>query len=181
MNVGIISSHIVWDIAQASGDRYIRFQYEFDDGRIITIDRGQQPLAYDANTGLTDGATEAETQVIEQEEQELNSQIVNSIIDPLDAVPYHPTSETQSNRTRRYRRRLIRWIAAEVDMKIARLIFYPVWYWAKFDSGYTNTQIANYLNISMTTLSRINSRFQAFHDNLTFLDGDDSYIGEIED
>ena len=90
------------------------------------------------------------------------------------------TTDTAAVRKRRFRRKLLRLIASEGDLKVIRRILYPVWYWLKFESGYTAQQIADYLNISLTVLQRINNRFQALHDNLAFVDADDDYLGEVD-
>ena len=177
--MGIQSSIITEDNQQVDGSRYISFQYVFDNGDIITFNSMQKPSDYDADAGLIAYASMAEVQIVEREDSELVA-LIDSGIDPMDIEPTHPSTDTAADRKRRFRRKLLRLIASESDLKVIRKILYPVWYWLKFESGYTSQQIADYLNISLTVLQRINSRFQALHDNLAFVDADDDYIGEVD-
>ena len=176
--MGIQSSEITENSVQSDGTRYISYRYTFQNGDIITFGSMQKPGDYDVDAGLIAHATEAETSIVEREDSELVS-LIDAGTDPLDIIPVHPDTDTAAVRKRRFRRKLLRLIAAEGDLKVIRRILYPVWYWLKFESGYTAQQIADYLDISLTVLQRINSRFQALHDNLTFVDDDDQYIGEV--
>lgn len=175
----IILNETIENSVQADGTRYVSFQYTFDNGDIITFGSMQKPSDYDVDAGLVAYATEAETSIVEREDSELVS-LIDAGTDPMDIEPVHPTTDTASVRKRRFRRKLLRLIASEGDLKVIRRILYPVWFWLKFESGYTAQQIANYLNISLTVLQRINSRFQALHDNLAFVDADDDYLGEVD-
>lgn len=175
----IISSEITENSVQADGTRYVSFRYTFDNGDIVTFGSMQKPSDYDADAGLIAYATDAETAIVDREDSELVS-LIDAGTDPMDVLPVHPTTDTAAVRKRRFRRKLLRLIAAEGDLKVIRKILYPVWYWLKFESGYTAQQIADYLNISLTVLQRINSRFQALHDNLAFVDTDDDYLGEVD-
>jgi hypothetical protein len=139
----------------------------------------QKPSDYDVDAGLIAYATEAETVIVEREDSELTS-LIDAGTDPMDIEPVHPTTDTAAARKRRFRRKLLRLIATEGDLKEIRRILYPIWYWLKFESGYTAQQISNYLGISLTVLQRINTRFQALHDNLAFVDSDDDHIGEVD-
>ena len=174
----ITSSEITENIVQSDGTRYISYRYTFQNGDIITFGSMQKPGDYDVDAGLIAHATEAEARIVEREDSELVS-LIDAGTDPLDIIPVHPDTDTASVRKRRFRRKLLRLIASEGDLKVIRRILYPVWYWLKFESGYTAQQIAGYLDISLTVLQRINNRFQALHDNLTFVDDDDQYIGEV--
>ena len=176
--MGIQSSEITENSVQSDGTRYISYRYTFQNGDIITFGSMQKPGDYDVDAGLIAHATEAEARIVEREDSELVS-LIDAGTDPLDIIPVHPDTDTASVRKRRFRRKLLRLIASEGDLKVIRRILYPVWYWLKFESGYTAQQIAGYLDISLTVLQRINNRFQALHDNLTFVDDDDQYIGEV--
>ena len=177
--MAIASSAITEDNQQADGTRYISFKYVFDNGDIITFNSMQKPSDYDVDAGLIAYASMAEVQIVEREDSELVA-LIDGGIDPMDIEPAHPSTDTAADRKRRFRRKLLRLIATEYDLKAIRKILYPVWYWLKFESGYTSQQIADYLGISLTVLQRINSRFQALHDNLAFVDADDDYIGEVD-
>ena len=177
--MAIALSEITENSLQSDGNRYISFRYTFDNGDIINFNSMQRPSDYDVNAGLIEYAVIAEERIIEREDSELMSQIENGV-SPLDIEPVHPDTDTVGNRKRRFRRKLLRWIASQDDLKLIRKIFYPIWYWLKFESGYTAQQIANYLGISLTVLQRINNRFQALHDNLSFVDADEQYVGEVE-
>lgn len=181
LKMSIISSEIVEDSVQGSGDRYIRFRYEFDNGDIIEINRGQQPSSYDADVGLVDGAIEAQQIAINREDANLASKVIGGLIDVMGVIPYHPSTESDADKRKRFAKKLLRKIATEQDLKIVRRAFYPVWYWLKFNSGYNPSQIASYLDITVTTLSRIDARFQALHDHLQLIDDDESYLGEVDD
>lgn len=175
----ITSSEITENNVQADGTRYVSYRYTFDNGDIITFGSMQKPGGYDVDAGLIAYAAIAETAIVEREDSELVG-LIDAGIDPMDITPVHPTTDTASARKRRFRRKLLRLIATEGDLKVIRRILYPVWYWLKFESGYTAQQIADYLNISLTVLQRINNRFQALHDNLAFVDADDNYLGEVD-
>ena len=177
--MSITSSKITENSLQSDGTRYISFRYTFDNGDIINFSSMQRPSDYDVDAGLIEYATKAETRIIEREDSELMVQVENGT-SPLDIEPVHPSTDTAGNRKKRFRRKLLRWIVSEGDLKMIRRVFYPIWYWLKFESGYTAQQIANYLGISLTVLQRINNRFQALHDNLAFVDSDEQYVGEVE-
>lgn len=177
--MAIQSSEITENSVQADGTRYVSFCYTFDNGDVITFGSMQKPGDYDVGAGLTAYATEAESAIVEREDSELVS-LIDAGTDPMDIAPVHPTTDTAAIRKRRFRRKLLRLIATEGDLKVVRRMLYPVWYWLKFESGYTAQQIADYLGISLTVLQRINNRFQALHDNLTFVDADDDYLGEVD-
>lgn len=177
--MSIQSSEITENSIQSDGTRYVSFRYTFTNGDIITFGSMQKPSDYDVDAGLIAYATEAETVIVEREDSELTS-LIDAGTDPMDIEPVHPTTDTAAARKRRFRRKLLRLIATEGDLKEIRRILYPIWYWLKFESGYTAQQIANYLGISLTVLQRINNRFQALHDNLAFVDSDDDHIGEVD-
>lgn len=177
--MSIIQSKITENTLQSDSNRYISYEYTFQNGDIIKFNSMQKPNNYDVEAGLIEYTVKAETQIIEREDSELMTQI-ESGISPLDIEPAHPDTETVGNKKRRFRRKLLRWIASEGDLKMIRKVFYPIWYWLKFESGYTAQQIADYLDISLPVLQKINSRFQALHDNLAFVDADDNYLGEVE-
>jgi len=172
-------SEITENSVQSDGTRYVSFRYTFHNGDITTFGSMQKPSDYDVDAGLIAYATEAETSIVEREDSELVA-LIDAGTDPMDIIPVHPDTDTAAVRKRRFRRKLLRLIASEYDLKVIRRILYPVWYWLKFESGYTAQQIADYLNISLTVLQRINRRFQALHDNLIFVDDDDQYIGEVD-
>lgn len=178
--MALASSQITENVLQVDNNRYVSYRYIFDNGDTIRFNSMQKPNNYDINAGLIEHAAIAEIRVIEKVDSELMAQVENGELAPLDAEPYHPSSEAIRARKKRFRRKLLRWIANEPDLKMIRKVFYPVWYWLKFESGYTAQQIADYLGISLTILGRINNRFQALHDNLAFMGADDQYVGEIE-
>ena len=119
-------------------------------------------------------------QLIEGEICRLTSAVENGELEPLDVEPVHPETDTLFDRKRRFFRRLLRYVVNNRDIKIARIVFYPIWYYLKFESTYTAQQIATYLDITIPQLQKLDSRFQAIHDNLAFIDADDSYIEEVE-
>lgn len=177
--MAIILSEITENSLQSGGNRYISFRYTFDNGDIINFNSMQRPSDYDVDAGLIEYAVIAEERIIEREDSELMSHIGEGI-PLLDIEPSHPNTATSTERKQRFRRKILRWIANQGDIKLIRQAFYPIWYWLKFESGYTAQQIANYLGISLTVLQRINNRFQALHDHLIFVDADEQYVGEVE-
>ncbi len=177
--MSVISSEIIEDSVQADGRRFVGFEFTFHTAEKI-IRRFMVEAAYDKNAGLSAMIPSIEVYKIEEEDAELIGQIEQSTLLALDVIPIHPETETESNRKRRIRRKILRKIMKERDIKLARSVLYPIWYWLKYESGYTAQQIANYLDISLAVLQKVNSRFQAIHDNLAMLDDDDSYVGEVE-
>lgn len=178
--MSIINNEIVENVAQES-NRYVSYLYTFHNGDVLRFNSLSKPLDYDVNAGLITYAAIAEEKIIEVKDSELIAQIESEDIMPMDAIPEHPDTETINNRKKRLRRKLLRQIASNPDLKVIRKVFYPVWYWLKYESGYTVQQIANYLNCSVSVMQRINNRFQALHDNLTFVDADNSYLGEVDE
>lgn len=178
--MSIVSSEVVENVAQKN-NRYVSYFYTFHNGNTIRFNSLSKPLDYDVNAGLIAYATIAEEQIIETKDSELIAQIESGDLAPMDTTPEHPDTETVNNRKKRLRRKLLRQIANNPDLKMIREVFYPIWYWLKYESGYTPQQIANYLNCSVSVIQRINNRFQALHDNLTFVDTDNSYLGEVDE
>lgn len=178
--MALVLSQIIENVLQVDGNRYISYQYVFNNGNTIRFNSMQKPGDYDVDAGLIEYAAIAEIRIIEKIDSGLMTQVENGELAPLDAEPYHPSTETIGARKKRFRRKLLGWIANEPDLKIIRKVFYPIWCWLRFESSYTAQQIADYLGISLTVLQRINNRFQALHDSLSFIDGDEQYIGEID-
>lgn len=178
--MGIINSEITENQVQVDGQRRISYRYTFSTGEIIDF-AIRRPNSFDVNVGLTAFAATAKERVVEQEDTEYLRAVRDGDVDAINVTPVHPDTDTAFERTKRFRRKALRWIVANDDLKLARRIFYPVWYWLKFESGYTAQQIANYLNISLSVLQRIDNRFQAIHDNLAFLDADDQYVEEVDE
>jgi len=146
---------------------------------MISFNSMQKPRNYDVNAGLIAYASIAVVQIIEREDSELMT-LIDTGTNPMNIEPVHPSTDTATVRKRRFRRKLIRLSASEGDLKVIRKILYPVWHWLKFESGHTPKQMADYLDISLTTLQRINSRFQALHKNLDFIDADNQYLLDVD-
>lgn len=176
--MSIINSEIIENNLQADATRYVSYKYTFQDESKIIFGSIQKPGDYDVDAGLIIYASMAEVSIVNREDSELVA-LVDAGTDPMDIEPVHPDTDTAAVRKRRFRCKLLRLVATESDLKVIRKILYPVWHWLNFESGYTSQQIADYLNISLTVLQRINSRFQTLHDNLAFVDADDDYIGEV--
>lgn len=178
--MSIFSSEVVENVAQKN-NRYVSYFYIFHNGDIFRFNSLSKPLDYDVNAGLIEHAAIAEEKIIEIKDSELIAQIESEDIAPMDAIPEHPDTETVNYRKKRLRRKLLRLIENNPDLKIIRKVFYPVWYWLKYESGYNAQQIANYLGCSVSVIQRINNRFQSLHDNLAFVDTDNSYLGEVDE
>ena len=175
----IVSSEILEDIKQAHDQRYVREKH--------TDHLGEEYIFFyaigvgiDINAIMASRVPIVETALIDNEIEELIERVRIGEIAVMDISPVHPETDTLTVRKRRFYRKLVRYITKTDSLKLARLIFYPIWYYLKFDSGYTSQQIANYLNVTITQLQKVDNRFQAIHDNLTFIDADDGYIEEIE-
>ncbi len=95
--------------------------------------------------------------------------------DIMAILPVHQETDNEFTRKRRFRRQLLRWAVRHRDLKVVRRIFYAVWFWLKFDSGFTGQQIADYLAIPLATVTAIDARMQAIHDNLAFIDTDSEF------
>ncbi len=177
--MSITSTEILEDSAQADGTRHIGVRFNFHTGQEV-IRRFWADSSFNTVTDVAAMEAGIEAYMIEQDDGEVMAQIEKGNVAPLDAQPVHPETETTANRKKRMIRKLLRKMATEPDMKLVRKMLYPIWYWLKYDSGYTATQIANYFNISLAKLGTINSRFQAIHDNLSMIDADDGYLGEVD-
>ena len=169
---GIVNSEIRENQIQADGMRYVTYRYTFHNGDIINFYSMSKPGNYNVDQGLIDYQTEAKARAITQNDGKLEAQIDRGTLAPLDAEPAHPNTMTLANRKKRLLRKLLKRAARSDDLKEVRRIFYPVWYYLKHESGYTPTQIANYLGMSVAKLGQVNTRFQALHDHLTLIDND---------
>ena len=175
----IVSSEIVEDVKQAHDQRYVREKH---------IDHlgGEHFHSYAVLVGadvyviMLDRVSQIETMLINNEITNLIGMVESGELAPLDAEPAHPETDALAVRRRRFFRKLLRYVVNNRDLMLARVVFYPAWYYLKFISGLTVDQIAVYLNVTMDQLQRVNNRFQAIHDNLAFIDADVGYLGEVE-
>ena len=177
--MSITSTEILEDSAQADGVRHIGVRFNFHNGQEV-IRRFWADASFNTTTDVAAMEPGIEAYMIEQDDEETMAQIEKGNVAPLSAQPVHPETMTANDRKKRLVRKLLRRVATERDMKLARKMLYPIWEWLKYDSGYTVTQIANYFNISLAKLGIINNRFQAIHDNLAMLDADNGYLGEVD-
>ena len=177
--MSITLTEILEDSPQADGTRHIGVKFNFHNGQEV-IRRFWADSSFDTVTDIVAMEPDIEAYMIEQDDEEVIAQIEKGNVAPLSAQSVHPETMTAANRKKRMVRKLLRRMATERDMKLVRKMFYPIWYWLKYDSGYTATQIANYFNISLAKLGTINARFQAIHDNLFMIDADDGYLGEVD-
>ncbi len=177
--MSIISSQIVENALQAHGERYVREIHTDHLGKEHHFTYAAQGNA-DVNVIMVNRVPSIEQMLIDSEIENWIDKVENDNIAALDVSPQHPETDTAIIKKRRFARRLIRYAATHKELKVIRKTMYPIWYYLKFDSGYTVQQIANYLNISLSKLSNINARFQAIHDNLAFIDADDAMIGEVD-
>ena len=179
LKLSIVNSQITENALQAHDGRYVR--------EVHTDHLGQEYHFTYAAVGSADINAIMLARVPSIEQTLIDSEIENWIgkvedgnIVALDVSPEHRETDTVTIRKRRFARRLIRYAMVHNNLKTIRRIMYPIWYYLKFDSGYTAQQIANYLNVSLSKLSNINARFQAIHDNLSFIDADNAMIGEVD-
>lgn len=168
------------DNIQQDGSRRITFKFTFHTGEVL--DRSfLAPSGYDDTAGLAAMVPIVEDHMIELECMKLITQAEEGGTDILDAAPVHPETISLANRKKNLAKKALRYIWNNKDIKLARIILYGVWYYLKYESGFTAQQIADYLDISLAVLQKINSRFQFIHDNLSALDADDSYLIEGEE
>ena len=175
----IISSEILEDRQQAHPQRYVWEKHtDHLAGEHFVFCAAE--LGADVNANMLARVPQINQSLIDGEIGELTGRVESGEIEPLDVEPVHPETDTLADRRRTFFRRLLRYVVNNRDIKIARLVFYPIWYYLKFESSYTAQQIATYLDITIPQLQKLDSRFQAIHDNLAFIDSDDSYLGEVE-
>jgi len=167
------------DSEQADGSRHIAFRFVFHTGEII-IKRFLAASTYDEMAGLSEMVPIVEQQMIDNECSNLIGIAETGGTDVFDASPVHPETITLANRKKNFAKKALRYIVNNKDIKLARTIFLKTWDYLANESGWTGAQIAGYLGISLITLQRINSRFQWIRDNLTGIDADDSYVGDVD-
>ena len=177
--MSIVSSEILEDRQQAHDQRYV-WEKHIDHLAKEHFHFYAAQLGADVNAIMANRVPQINESIIDGEISELTGKVESGEIEPLDVEPVHPETDTLAIRKRTFFRRLLRYVVNNRDVKVARIVFYPIWYYLKFESGYTAQQIADYLNITIPQLQWINNRFQAIHDNLAFIDADDSYLGEVE-
>ena len=175
----ITSSEIIEDKKQAHDQRYVWEKHTDHLSKDHFVFYAAE-LGADINANMIARVPQISQSLIDGEIGELTDKIESGEIAALDVEPVHPETDSLADRKRTFFRRLLRYVVKNRDIKIARLVFYPIWYYLKFESSYTAQQIATYLDITLTQLQWINNRFQAIHDNLAFIDADDSYLGEVE-
>ena len=175
----ITFSQKIEDQEQADRGRRITFRFVFHTGEemsrsFLTVSN------YNDVAGLSAMIPIVEQDMIDAECERLISEAEGDGIDVFDAEPWHPETISLANRKKNLVGKALRHIVNQRDIKLARKILYATWHYLKFTSGYTAQQIADYLDISIPQLQKINSRFQFIHDNLSDLDADDSYLEDIE-
>lgn len=157
-----------------SGERYATYVYEFHNGEFLQRTYRRPASGFDYEAEADSLVAEFEQRMIDDEVARLVEyfSVTEKLTDPLVILPVHPETDSDLIRQRRFRRKLLkRWIR-ETDIKKVRRVVYPIWYWLKFTSGYTAQQIADYLGVSLGVLSAFDDRFQAYHDNLAFIDAE---------
>ena len=175
----VAGSEILEDIKQAHDQRYVREKHTDYLG-------GEHFFSYavgldvDVNDLMVSRIPQVEAMIVNSEIAELTGMVENGEVAAMDVAPLHPETDTANIRRRTFFRKLLRYIAKNRDIKIARIVFYPVWHYLKFDASYTALQIATYLDITIAQLQIVDNRFQAIHNNLVFIDADDAYVGEVE-
>ncbi len=177
--MSITSTEIIEDSIQVDNSRHIGVKFIFHNGDEV-VRRFWAASGFNIVDDVNDMIPGIETYQEQEEDENLMAQIEKGNLAPLDAQSVHPETETAANRKKRFVRKLVRLMMQNRDMKMVRKMFYPIWYWLKFDSGYNANQIANYFNTTVGKLNVINNRLQAIHDNLTMLDADDGFIGEVD-
>lgn len=168
----IIKSEVTENNIQADNTRYVSFRYTSDTGDIITFNSMSKPKDYDVKKGLVEYVTKANALFAEKEKGDLILSIEKGV-SPIEINPKQTDKKT-------IHRQLLKSVLNESDIKTARKLFYPVWHWLTFENKYEIEQIAEYLDISLIMLQRVNKRFQALHNNLVFVDTDDDYLGEVD-
>lgn len=166
------------DQEQADGSRHIGFRFTFHNGLVIDK-RFLAASDYNDAVGILDMIPLVEQQVADNEDEQIFANVENGA-DPVTAIPIHPETDTNQNRQKRWLRKLIRWAMVNREIKWVRLVLYPVWYEFKFNLSYTPAQIQNILDITPAQYNKFNDRLTAIHNNLSDIDADDSYVGEIE-
>jgi hypothetical protein len=171
----ITNSWVVQDPPErdGSGERIVTYVYEFHNGEYQQRSQRRPATGFDYDAEKDSLIADMEQQMIDQEDEQLINQYESKeSLDPLDAAPVHPETDSDLIRRRRFRRKFIRkWVRSD-DMKKVRRYVYPLWYWLKFTSGYTVPQIEAYLGVTTAQLSAFDSRMQAYHDNLAFIDAE---------
>ena len=171
----ITTSQIIHDVTQADGTRKVLTEFTFHTGEVvrrhIRVDSG-----WDSVSGLASLVPIMEGKMIDHEVRSLIRQSMNSTIDPVDTEPQHPETDTAFVRRRRFHRHLVRFLMRHSDLRHVRNALYPIWYYLKFESGYTAQQIADYFDVTLAVLSRIDTRMQRFHDNLDIFDDAEDQI-----
>lgn len=174
--MSVVNHWVVQDPPETdgSGQRIVTYVYEFHNGdfRQRSFRRPAEGFDYDTEA---DGLVASVEQGIIDEEVDGYVEFYSTTeknLNPIDVLPIHPETDSDLVRQRRFRRRLLRRWLGEVDIKKIRRLIYPIWYWLKFESGYTPQQIADYLGVTLGQLSAFDTRLQAYHDHLSFIDGE---------
>jgi hypothetical protein len=161
------------DNLQVGGRRYVRYFFQFDTGEEIQRGPKLVPDGFDTAADAVSLIPTIEADMVDIEDTRLQLEFDDGLrTDFLTVEPVHPSTDTVADRRRRFHRKFVRWAYKHSDLKEVRRLLYALWYWLKFDSGYNNAEIRTYLNVTNTQLTAFDTRMQAIHDNLAFIDAD---------
>ena len=174
--MSIVSNFVVQDPPETdgSGQRIVTYVYEFHNGDFKQRSLRRPATGFDYEAEATGLIPDIEQAMIDGEVDELVERYsdIEAKGNPVTEQPVHPETDSDLVRRRRFHRKLIRRLIRFTDIKLLRVILYPIWYWLKNESGYNPSQIANYLNVTLGQLTTFDDRMQAYDDSLAFIDGE---------
>jgi len=177
--MSIVDSDVTENRIQADGSRYVRYEYTFNTGEKVYIGPKRVAAGFNATAEKDSLLSRIADRQIKKEDQALIDQAIAGTVDIVNTAPAHPETDSENTRKTRLWKKLFREVTKSKNLNDARTAVYPIWKFLKFDSGLSAAQIASRLDISTAKLSEIDTRFQAIHDNLSFVDTDSPI--EIED
>lgn len=166
--MGIINSQIIEDSIQTDGRRWITERHTDHLGQFHTITYMADP-EFDATAAMNNRVTSIENKLAESEAE---SSIARTEIgeDPLN-MSFEFCTQKQAVK------KIIRWAMNHKNPKTFLLLKNLYEY---LKTNYNNSQLANFLDISLTVLGRINDRYNAIISIESTLTDDDGRIEEIE-
>lgn len=173
----IINADLIEDHEQADGSRHIWFRFTFHNGLIIDK-RPHVASGWDEVAGLAAMIPVVEQEVIDNEDRQMLADVEQGNANPVTVIPIHPEAETDTNRQKRWLRKLVRWTMRNRDKDSVYIALYPVWYEFKFVQAYSIAQIASILDLTIAQVNKFNQRLQLYHDNEDLFLSD--FIKEIE-
>ena len=156
-------------IASNKGMNHVLGEFTLDSGwtEVVETTTRQDPRVWAQELALT-----VESIVIKNEDNELMRQSAKGVIDPVTAIPVHPTTQTPSQKRKRLHGKLVREIMKRDNIRRVDYGFYPVWKEIRITQGQSIAFLASYLGLDLADGNKVETRFVRYDSARALLDND---------